>query len=133
MFRMTGRKRRRAGATVEMAVVLPLLLTMAFGIIEYGWVFTVKQALTTAAREGARVAALPGSTVEDVEDRVAEYLTPLGLTTYQTQLTRAVPEDPTETLELTLAYEDITLLGGFFGNTNFDLHARCSMRKEGVD
>ena len=133
MFRMKGRKRCLAGATVEMAVVLPLLLTMVFGIIEYGWVFTVKQALTTAAREGARVAALPGSTVEDVEQRVSEYLTPLGLTTYQTQLTRAVPADPTETLELTLEYEDVTLLGGFFGNTNFDLHARCSMRKEGVD
>ena len=68
-----GRKRSRAAATVEMAVVRPVLLTMLFGIIEFGWVFSVRQALTTAAREGARTAALPGTTEDDVEGRVEAY------------------------------------------------------------
>ena len=59
--RVSGRKRvrkARGAAVVEFAVVLPLLLTILFGIIEYGWVFMVRQTLQTAAREGARVAVL---------------------------------------------------------------------------
>ena len=39
--RFPGNKRRGA-AVVEMAVVTPLLLTLLFGVIEFGWVFMVK-------------------------------------------------------------------------------------------
>ena len=130
MIHNRSKKRRWASATVEMAVVTPLLLTMLFGIIEYGWVFSVKQGLVTAAREGARTAALPGSTDEDIEQRVAEYLNPLGLTTYTVSLSRATPSDPTETVDITIPYSDVSLLGNFFGGRNTDLKASCSMRKE---
>ena len=133
MIQKKGKKRRWASATVEMAVVTPLLLTMLFGIIEYGWVFSVKQALVTAAREGARVAALPGSTDEDIENRVATFMTPLGMTTYNVDLTRSTPQSPTEIVHLTIPYADITLLGSFFGCTDYDLGAECSMRKEAMD
>lgn len=124
---------RRAGAAVEMAVVTPLLLTMLFGIIEYGWVFTVRQALVTAAREGARVAALPGSEDEEIIARVANYLNPYGITTQTTDLTRATPENPVEVVHVTVPYADVTLLGSYFGSTSFNLGATCSMRKEGLD
>ena len=133
MIRTKGKKRRWASATVEMAVVTPLLLTMLFGIIEYGWVFSVRQALTTAAREGARTAALPGSTEDDITDRVATFLSPFGLTTYSIDMTHSTPDEPAETVQLTIPYGDVTLLGSFFGDTDFDLGAVCSMRKEGVD
>lgn len=133
MMRTKGKRRCWGAATVEMAVVMPLLLTMLFGIIEYGWVFSVKQALTTAAREGARTAALPGSTEEEVGERVASFLCPFGMTTYNLELTRATPGDPTETVHLTIPYADVTLIGSFFGSTDYDLGAMCSMRKEGVD
>ncbi len=133
MIHSKGKKRRWGGATVEMAVVTPLLLTMLLGIIEYGWVFSVRQALTTAAREGARTAALPGSTEEDIEGRVAAFLAPMGLDTYTVQITRSTPFDPTETVHLTVPYADVTLVGGFFGSTDFNLGATCSMRKEGLD
>ncbi|MFH1746231.1 MAG: TadE family protein [Planctomycetota bacterium] len=133
MKRKQGKQRHWGAATVEMAVVAPLLLTMLFGIIEYGWVFSVKQALTTAAREGARTAALPGTTEGEVETRVAEFLNPMGMTTYNLDLTRATPGDPTETVHITIPYADVTLIGSFFGSTDYDLGAMCSMRKEGVD
>ena len=52
MLRIAARRRNanrsRAAAIVEFAVVLPLLLTILFGIIEYGWVFMVRQTLQTA-------------------------------------------------------------------------------------
>ncbi|ADX73884.1 TadE-like protein [Pseudarthrobacter phenanthrenivorans Sphe3] len=43
---------------VEMAIVLPLLLLLLLGIIEFGRVFNVQVSLTQAAREGARYAAI---------------------------------------------------------------------------
>ena len=49
---------RRAAAAVEMAVVTPLLLAVLFGIIEFGWLFTVQHTLVNAAREGARTGVL---------------------------------------------------------------------------
>jgi len=113
-----------------MAVVTPLLLALLLGIIEYGWVFSIKQALVTAAREGARTAALPGTSDQAIRDRIAEVLTPLGLTTYNVQLTRATPLNPIETVRITIPYADVTLVGSFFGPTNWDLGSRCSMRKE---
>ncbi|HOO16799.1 MAG TPA: DUF4320 family protein [Phycisphaerae bacterium] len=132
-MRLTKGRKRWAAAAVEMAVVTPLLLTMLFGIIEYGWVFTVRQGLTTAAREGARVAALPGSTDADIRERVASFLNPLGVTTYNVNITHATPSDATETVQVTVPYADVTLIGSFFGSTDYDLGATCSMRKEGVD
>ena len=35
-------RRRRGVAVVELAVVLPLLLALVFGIIEFGWVFMIR-------------------------------------------------------------------------------------------
>lgn len=52
--------RREAGQSmVELALVLPLFLTMVLAIVEIGRAFAAKQSLTIAAREGARVLVLP--------------------------------------------------------------------------
>jgi Flp pilus assembly protein TadG len=42
---------------VELAVSLPLLVVFVVGIFDFSGAFTLKQKLTNAAREGARVAA----------------------------------------------------------------------------
>lgn len=128
-----GLWRRRGAAAVEMAVVTPLMLTMLFGIIEFGWAFTVRQAMVTAAREGARVAALPGSTNTDINTRISNYLTPLGLHTYSVTLTHATAQAPTETVHVQIPYRDISLVGCYFGHTGGNISATCSMRKEGID
>jgi Flp pilus assembly protein TadG len=44
---------------VEAAVLLPLLLMLVLGTIEYGWLFYNVQQVTNAARQGARIAILP--------------------------------------------------------------------------
>lgn len=126
-------KRRRGGAAVEMAVVTPLLLTLLFGIIEYGWAFAVKQSLVTAAREGARVASMPGSTDGEITARVADYMQPLGLDGFQIELERATTDNPVEKVRVWIAYSDFSLVGGFFGTIGYNLESTCSMRKEGVD
>jgi Flp pilus assembly protein TadG len=59
----TGSSRRDHGAVaVEFALVLPLLLILVFGIIDFGRLFNAQVNLTQAAREGARLAALGNPT-----------------------------------------------------------------------
>ena len=41
-------------AIVEMAIVLPLLIIIVFGIIEFGFIIYDKAMITNASREGAR-------------------------------------------------------------------------------
>lgn len=55
---MGARKNERGAVAVEMAIVLPLLLLLVIGIMEFGRVLNVQISLTHAAREGARHAAI---------------------------------------------------------------------------
>ena len=73
------RTRRLAGddagtALLETAMTLPLLLMVCIGIFEFGRAYQTWQILTNAAREGARLAVLPGMTDSTVETRVQDYL-----------------------------------------------------------
>jgi Flp pilus assembly protein TadG len=71
----SGRFGSEKGAElVEFALVLPFLLLVVLGIAEFGIMLQRYEAITNAAREGARVAVLPGYAEADVQARVAEYL-----------------------------------------------------------
>ena len=59
---------------VEFALVLPLLLLLVLGIAEFGFMFQRYEVVTNAAREGARLAVLPGYATADVQARVAAYV-----------------------------------------------------------
>jgi Flp pilus assembly protein TadG len=52
---------------VEAALVMPLLLLLIMGLLEFGWVFLRTQHITHAARHGARVGANADATTTDVE------------------------------------------------------------------
>jgi Flp pilus assembly protein TadG len=54
-------KRDDGAAAVELALVLPILLLLIFGIIDFGRLYFAQITLTDAAREGARVLALEGA------------------------------------------------------------------------
>ena len=78
------RVRRLAGergqALIEAGLVLPLLLLVVLGILDFGMLFWKFESVTNAAREGARIAILSGYTSTDVENRVNQYLADAGLT-----------------------------------------------------
>lgn len=126
--------RKRAAAIVEFAIVLPLLLTVLFGIIQYGWVFMIRQTLQMAAREGCRVAVLPTSVAPytNVTTRIDGVMSTTGLTTYTVTMTHATLANPVESVVVSVPYADASLLAGWFGSSDFDLSGACSMRKEGM-
>lgn len=55
---MKRKPKERGAAAIEMAIVLPLLLVILIGTMEFGRVFNVQNSLTQAARAGARHAAI---------------------------------------------------------------------------
>jgi Flp pilus assembly protein TadG len=72
-------------AVIEFALVFPLLLLVVFGISEFGRALRTVQALNSAAREGARLAAVTAPDQGAVTARVNEVLaaaqvTPSGTT-----------------------------------------------------
>ncbi|MDB5323946.1 MAG: uncharacterized protein JWN40_5577 [Phycisphaerales bacterium] len=76
---LTRRGRRRGNAVLDLAFVLPILLMLAFGVVEYGYYFFVKNNVQAAAREGARAAVVPSATYQNVLDAVTNVMTSAGL------------------------------------------------------
>ena len=78
--RPSGVAARDRGATaVEFALLVPLLLVLVFGIIDFGRALNAQITITQAAREGARVAAL-GQTADAATTRTNYAATGLTLT-----------------------------------------------------
>jgi Flp pilus assembly protein TadG len=51
-------RREDGAAAVEFALVLPILLAVVFGIVEFSWTFNQQISLSNAARESARYMAI---------------------------------------------------------------------------
>jgi len=81
----------RGAELIEFAIVTPLLLLLVFGIANFGLMFQRYEVLTNAAREGARVAALPGYVAADVQNRVTQYLTGSAVTPVTTTYLTPAP------------------------------------------
>ena len=137
MKRKNGKKRcgrlRSAVVTVELAVVAPLMFAMLFGIIEFGWMFTVQHTMVNAAREGARLGVLQGTTVSEIESEAMSYLSAMGLdSSVAIDVTEATIDDPHVTVQLTVPREDVSLVGNFFGFSGGTVEGVAIMRKEGM-
>jgi Flp pilus assembly protein TadG len=71
--------RRRAGnSLLDLAFVLPILLALTFGAVEYGYAVYVKHALQGAAREGARRAIVAGATTAQVQAAIDDSMQQAG-------------------------------------------------------
>lgn len=122
----------RGSAAVEFALVLPLLLLLIFGIIDFGRALNVQITLSAAAREGARWAALGQS---GVPARVATAAP--GIPAPTTTVTACPTNPPIGTNATVVATSSYTLLtplsavAGLFGAalpTSITLTGRGVMR-----
>lgn len=73
------RSTERGQAVIELALTLPLLLLVVFGIIDFGFMFQRYEAVTNAAREGARLGVLADYTAAEAQNRALDYLAASGL------------------------------------------------------
>ena len=87
--RHESRQRRCGAAVVETALLLPVLILLAFGSIELSNMVFVKQSLSIAAYEGARTVSKPGSTAAQADTRIREVLASRNMTSYSVQYTTA--------------------------------------------
>jgi len=131
--------RTRSGqgsVTVELAVILPVFLLILFGICEFGRVMMVSQMLNSAAREGARVAALPGTSNSMVIERITQELANAGLTPdgfefIPADVSTAARNQPVS-VRVRINYESIAWAPGFIpGLSGVQLKGVVIMRKEG--
>ena len=121
----------RGASAVEFGLVLPILLILVLGIIEFGHAFQVQGTLSAAAREGARAMALRNDPAQarDAVQEAAAALSP-GVTDAQIAIDPATcPVDGDEDIELTITYP-MPFFTGFFG-AEVELTGRGVMRCQG--
>jgi len=74
------RQTRRGAHIVEMALVLPILIMVVFGIIEFARANQIRQAVKQAAYEGARVGITMDASVANVQTQANSVLSSVGIT-----------------------------------------------------
>lgn len=136
--RWTNRDAGRRGLTlIETALVMPLLVLMVFGMMEYGWMFLKSGEVANAARHGVRLGVVPDAVTSQVTGGVATYMSAAGLggsgytLTITPQNVAALNPGDTLTVSVSVPYSKITLTGIPLIPMPGTLRATVSMAKEG--
>lgn len=133
---------RTGAAMVEMALVLPIFVTVMFGIVELGRAFMVGQLITNAAREGARMSILDGSTNAQVETAVKNFLSSAANASASDVTVTIVVNNPAAgnlvskaetgnliTVTATVPFTKVSFLPPMFLGSN-SLRGQCTMQHE---
>jgi Flp pilus assembly protein TadG len=70
---------RRASSVLELCLVLPILLTLSFGIVDYGYFLYVKNTVQGAAEAAARAAIPATATNSSVNTVITNMMAAAGL------------------------------------------------------
>lgn len=73
-------KQQQGQSLVEFALLLPMLVVILFGTVEFGRLWMTMNVLTGAAREGARVAAVTAPNTAQVQTAVNNVLSGASIT-----------------------------------------------------
>ena len=125
---------RRAAATVEMAICLPIVIAIAFGTIEICSAFYLKESLTLAAYEGAREGMPMGGTNAAATARVFSILDERGIkydrssaVTISTPGFDSAPELTHVTVNVKVAAQENTIsLSQFFLGKQIEAQVVCA-------
>jgi Flp pilus assembly protein TadG len=138
---------QRGGALIEFVIVLPILLLLVAGIVDFGILFYNKQVITNASREGARAGIVyqldeyDNKIVPDIPQIVQTYCdgrlwtsggSSSPTTTVPDVASLSYPSDLTVTVSFTYRFllsSILNMLGGNFGPT-LDISAATVMRME---
>jgi len=125
-------KNQKGQALVEFAIVLPILLMLVMGIIQFGMMLNSYLAIENASREGAR-AGIVGSTDAEIESLIiasSPSLDPADLTVTLTPSEANRSSGDTLTVTVTYNYKfTIPIISNLFNNGKI-LTGQTSMRIE---
>jgi Flp pilus assembly protein TadG len=125
-------KQDRGAAAVEFAIMLPLLLLIVFGIIDFGRALNAQVTLTQAAREGARLDALSQPNVVSRTQAAATGLSGVGVTIVSACGPGAGP-NANATVKVTYTFKFVTPIGAIaklFGNAG--IGSQLNLSAQGV-
>ena len=137
IFRRTANSRRtvtseRGAAAVEFALILPILLLLVLGVVEFSRVYNVQISLSNAAREGARYMAIhhvePPATQDTKEKAIEAAPSIINPTLDEGDV--EVSDDCASlesTVTVTINYE-VALISGFFDFTTVPLTGKGVMQ-----
>ncbi len=143
MIRISDARRDEDGAAaVEFAIVLPVLLLIVFGIIDFGRAFWVKNNLVAAMREGGRVASAGFLNQNDpsgvAAQKVADYINatiggPTPVTASQVSVQKNAAGYITVKMADGYAYKPMTPFANRFGLANLVFRDSATFRWEQAD
>ena len=131
---------------VEMAIVLPMLILLTLGLIEYGWLFYKISQVNMAARHGVRTAVRPDATEEMVQAAVEQMMSDSGMKQSQSEYVLTYAYTPAGgtptpgiaaavsepvTVHISVDYSKLTLTGTSLLPVPSKVQGRGTMVKEG--
>lgn len=132
MVRHPLRRRERGAAAVEFALVMPVLVMIMFGIMEFGYAFFIQSSVAAAARVGERNYAINWANVgysSTTATTLASSNTPDPTKVVSSTITQTCSQPGGQsTLTITYQYHSLTgLLDGILGSSNVTLTGKASM------
>lgn len=133
-------RENRGQSVVEFALVFPLLLVLLIGIAEFGRAWMTMNTLTSAAREGARLAVVTAPDLNAVTTRVNEVCNAAGIRDVTVTCVGPVSTDPTRRVTVTVEADFTFIVQHIMRLLDADalvsgtipLRARSVMRHESV-
>jgi Flp pilus assembly protein TadG len=124
-----ARRRDRGSATVEFALVLPILLVVSLAVVQIGLLVRDQLVLVAAARSGAREAAVTGDDGE-VRAAVERAATTIAPGAISMEVGREGPRGATVSVNLVYRAPIRVPFVGWLFPPSVQLHARAAMRQE---
>ena len=127
-------KEQKGQSLVELALILPIIVLLMFGTVEFGRVFYSYITVTSAVREGVRQAAV-GKTNAEIEERIRDAVT-LAESNTRLQVVSILPAEGARTTGVPITVEIrydmplVTPLIGDFLPNPVPLTATATMRRE---
>ena len=128
------RRSERGASLIETALVLPLLLLLVGGIVDFGFAFNNYITITNAAREGARYASRFPNDADGILNAAKQEATNFGVILTDDELTIS-PDPPGgagTTITVTIEHDYEPLLGGIIRINPITISAGTSMIVYGV-
>lgn len=126
--------RDRGSVAVEFALLLPVLLLIVFGIIDFGRALNAQITLTQAAREGARLASL-GDTTAQVTSRAtaaATGLSGVSVAVVSACATGAAAQGLSAEVQVSYTFSFVTPIGAIAKLFGSSLGSPITMTAQGV-